>query len=234
MTRVYENEVFTGYRDRDSARLFEDIEFRKCIFVNSHVSITRDPALRSVVRNVRVIDCTRKRDPAGLQCPIVDECLIENLKTEDLFQTWGAVFRHVTLRGRFGRLMISTNVLPTYTKGKAVVEAFRVANAAYYSTVDWALDISQAEFQELDIRGIPADLIRRDPATQVVVRRSKALEGKWLELDLEKTYWPTSLRFMLNRNDPDAVLVAPKRSRRFEVLLDGLRLLRAAGVADPD
>jgi hypothetical protein len=32
----------------------------------------------------------------------------------------------------------------------------------------------------------------------------------------------------------DVVLVAPKRSRQFKELLEGLKLLRKAGVAEPD
>ncbi len=35
-------------------------------------------------------------------------------------------------------------------------------------------------------------------------------------------------------NYPDIVLVAPKRHRKYRDLLDGIRLLREAGIADPD
>jgi len=85
-----------------------------------------------------------------------------------------------------------------------------------------------------DIRGIPAHLIRRDPETQIVVKRENALEGKWRALDLENTYWQVAIDFMLEREDPDVVLVAPKRARNFKDLLRGLQLLREAGVAEPD
>jgi hypothetical protein len=77
-------------------------------------------------------------------------------------------------------------------------------------------------------------LIRRDPATQVVVTRDKAMQGTWRNVDLSGTHWATSLQFMLNRGDEDIVLVAPKRHRKFKVLLDGLKRLRDAGVAEPD
>ncbi|MCP4591367.1 MAG: hypothetical protein GY842_11520 [bacterium] len=234
MTRVYENEVFTGYRDRDSARVFSNIEFRRCVFINCGVSITRDPRLRTTVRRVQLLDCARRRDAAGIGCPIVEDCLVENLKTEDLLLTWGAVFKHVTLKGRIGRIMISTGICPTAGTTQQTMRSFEEANRAYYDTVDWALDIGKAEFQECDIRGIPSRLIRRDPETQVVVTREKALQGTWKELDLEKTYWQTAIGFMLKREDPDVVLVAPKRARDFTELLQGLQRLRDAGVAEPD
>ena len=80
---------------------------------------------------------------------------------------------------------------------------------------------------------MPGNLIRRDSASQVVVRREKAIEGTWRRLDLSKTHWATSLEFLLRRGDPDVVLVAPKRHRKYRDLLDGLRMLRDAGVAEP-
>jgi len=33
--------------------------------------------------------------------------LVDGLQTSDLHQAWGALFKHVTLRGKIGRLMVS-------------------------------------------------------------------------------------------------------------------------------
>ena len=112
--------------------------------------------------------------------------------------------------------------------------AFDQANAEYYKTVDWALDISEARFYECDIRGVSASLIIRDPETQVVVTREKALQGKWKELDLSKTYWAGWIDLFLQSGEPDVVLVAPKRYPKYQDWLDGLKMLRDAGVAEPD
>jgi hypothetical protein len=114
-------------------------------------------------------------------------------------------------------------------------QAFDEANAAYYSSVDWALDIRDAAFEEADLRGIPAHLVCRDPATQVVVTRHKALEGAWRQLDLSGPYWPMSLEILLSESQaPAVVLVAPKRDPQYGKLLEDLRKLRDAGVAEPD
>jgi hypothetical protein len=160
--------------------------------------------------------------------------MIDGLRTHNLLACWGTVFKHVVLRGQIGRIMIS----PAVATGTATPEeqrAFEEANKAYYASVDWALDIREAEFEEADIRGIPAALIRRDPETQIVVTRQNALEGNWRSVDLSGTWWATSIEFLLDRpSDPDIVLVAPKRHRRFRELLEALRRLRKAGVAESE
>jgi hypothetical protein len=81
---------------------------------------------------------------------------------------------------------------------------------------------------------VPARLILHDPETQVVVTREKALQGKWRQLDLSKTHWATSIEFLLEFGDEDVLLVAPKRHPKYPQLLDGLKLLRDAGVTEPD
>jgi len=235
MTRLFENKTFERLFEDGCGAVYADFVFRRCTFRSCDISITRDPKLRTTVRNIELIDCVRKRDPAGLSCPIIEDSFIENLRIEELLQTWGAVFKHVTLKGRIGPLMLSNCLGPTSTTTDAMQQAFKEANAAYYSTVDWALDISRAEFtQDCDIRGIPAKLIRRDAETQIVVTRERAIQGEWRKLDLDKTYWQVAIELMLERGDEDVVLVAPKRAKDFKHLLRGLQLLRDAGVAEPD
>ena len=185
------------------------------------------------MRNVRLIGCEVMG--CALNAAIVEDVVVDGLETHgDLLQTWGAVFKHVTLRGDIGRIMISPAVATGLAKPHEQ-RAFDQANAAYYATVDWALDISEARFfGECDIRGIPARLIRRDPETQVVVTREKALSGEWRKVDLSDTWWGGWIELFLRDGDPDVVLVAPKRHPRYRVLLEGLRKLREAGIAEPD
>jgi len=180
------------------------------------------------VRNVTLTGCAQRG--CTIDGAIVEDVRVDGLKSSTLLQTWAAAFRHVALRGRVGRWMFSNLVSPL--AAPAQQHDFDRANQAFYASTDWALDISEAEFTECDIRGIPAPLIRRDPATQAVVTREKALQGGWERLDLSRTYWPTAIRFLLQQGHADVVLVAPKRSRNFTVLLDGLKMLRDAGVAE--
>ena len=231
MVKIFEKKEFSRFYDRNSGAVFSDLEFRECRFISSVISITKQVHLRTVVRNVVLRDCEVLG--CGLDNPILEDVYVDGFKTNQLLQTWGAAFQHVTLRGKIGRVMISPIIAP----GQATPEeqqAFNDANQAYYAGVDWALDIKEAECQELEIQGIPAKLIRRDPETQVVVTRKSAMRGEWRTLDLTGTWWPVSLKVLLDRGDQDVVLVAPKRNKAFKKLWNGLNLLREAGVANPD
>lgn len=248
MTRIVEGQEFHRFRDRNPGlpwalprpgRLFEDLEFRRCTFVNSILSMTKKPHLRSTVRNVRLFDC--REIGCSLDAAIVEDVLVDGLQTSDFFVTWGAVFKHVTLRGRIGRFMISPLVTPSQPQS-TVQRAFDAANAAYYAQVDWALDLREAEFtDEVDLRGVPGRLVRRDAETQVLILREKAVAGRWRQLDLERTYWPTALKFFVEDSTQDAlVLVVPTRVRDDrglwtpKTLLEGVQRLRDAGIAEPD
>jgi hypothetical protein len=231
MTKIHTHEVFRGFLDR-GGHLYSDIEFRNCAFVSCDVSITLDPCNRTTVRRVGLINC--EVTGCSASTAVLEEVLVDGLKTHNMLASWGAVFRHVTLKGRIGQLMLNYAVAP----GVATADeqrAFDQANALYYASVDWALDISQGEFLDADIRGIPSRLIRRDVETQAVVTRQKALEGRWRQVDLSKTWWATSLDFFVKDSKaPDLVLVAPKRHPKFRHLLDGIKRLRAEGIAEPD
>ncbi len=158
---------------------------------------------------------------------------MDGFLTHGLLQTWGAVFKHVTLRGRMGRIMTSDRIA-TGTATAAEQSAFDEANAAYYAAVDWALDLREAEFtDEPDFRGIPARLVIRDPDSQVVVTRERAMQGTWRQVDLSGTSWEAYIQGMLRDGYPDVILVAPKRSRKFRDLLNGLMRLKDAGVTEP-
>lgn len=232
MSRVFEGESFSDFYDEDSAAVFEALEFRRCQFTSSRISMTRQPRLRSTVRRIRLINCEQRG--CALEAATVEDVLVDGFKTNGILQAWAAVFKHVTLRGKIGSIMASDKV----KSGLATPEeqrGFDEANAVYYSNVDWALDIREAEFaDEPDFRGVPARLVRRDPETQVVVTRAKAMQGAWRTVDLSKTSWATAIEFLLEFGYPDVVLVAPKRHRKFREFLDGLKKLRDVGVAEPD
>lgn len=263
MSQIIENQTIEAFLDRNTGCCFCDLEFIKCKFLGCNISLgpirrfnntcliaplTRepgerlfeppqqpDPKIRSVVRNVKLLRCEEEGSSIGTA--IIEDTVVDGLLTSGLFQTFGAVFKHVILKGKIGRIMISRylpDVTGTQEQQLAEQRFFDGANEKYYSIVDWALDISQAEFVECDIRNIPSRLIRRDPDTQVVITRKKALEGNWRHLDLSKTYWGAYFEGIITEQIQDCVLVAPKRGAKFRQLLDGLNLLRREGIAEPD
>ncbi len=166
----------------------------------------------------------------GIGPVIVEDTLIDGLWTAQPVFVWGPALKHVTIRGRVGSVMISDVHKPAASPVEE--RAFLDANRAYYRSVDWALDITEAEFEEADIRGVPGDLVRRDPRDQVLVRRDDLLDGRWRSIDLDGTYWPTSLQLMLNHNWESQVLLAPRGDKAYRMLVRGLMRLRDAGIAD--
>jgi len=230
--RVYDHKTFQAFRDRDSGAVLEDIEFRHCYFESCAVSITNDPRLRSTIRNVRLKDCQQLG--SALETAILEDVIVDGFKNKGQpLQIRGAAFKHVILRGKIDRLMLSWQV-DLMEKEPHVQQAFDEANEAYYRDVDWALDISQGEFRDLDIRGLPGHLIRRDPETQVLITREKALQGRWKDLDYCESLWPFSIDSFLQTENHSLVLVAPKQHRKFKDYVADLHLLREAGVAEPD
>jgi hypothetical protein len=165
---------------------------------------------------------------------IIEEVLLDGLRTGTWLHSSASVFKHVTMQGKIGKIMISAPMSNLETAESSLNRFYAQANAAYYANVDWALDIREAEFIEADLRGMPGHLVLRDPETQFLVTREKALQGTWRKLDLSDTHWPVSLEMFMESGMASEVLVAPKRIRDFPKLLDGLKKRRDAGVAEPD
>lgn len=230
MNKEYDRQEFDGLFDRPG-KIHSDMVFKYCRFISCFISATKNPRKRSIIRNMAFYGCETRG--CSIYPAIIEDVLVSSLKTHNLLQTWGAVFKHVKLEGNLGNIMISPLVDVMNTNSR-MQTTFDEANVKYYATVDWALDISEGRFIECDIRRVPAHLIRRDPETQIVVTRAKALLGEWKELDLSKTYWRGWIELFLKEGDPDVVLVAPKRHPKFDDWLDGLKKLRDAGVAEPD
>lgn len=232
MSTTYYDQLFESWKEFDSGRTHSDIKFQKCEFVDCTLGLDQENMkYRPRVNNTVLERC--RVSGGRLRGVIVEETLVDGLKTSGLFQTWATVFKHVTLKGKIDRLMLSDLFhpgFPTSQFQKIVAQA----NADYYATVDWALDIREAEFIDFDCRGVPAQLVRRDPETQIMVTRERLLAcGDAISAGGE--LWKSWLQMiLLDEQYPNVVLPAPKRHRQFKELVAGLHELRRAGVAEPD
>jgi hypothetical protein len=222
-----------GLKDLDSGRVIEDVTIEKCDFTSSTFSMGGDPKLRSTARRVRVIECRVRATIIGN--PILDEVEIQGLETGSKFdlQCGAAVFRHVVLAGKIGRLMITGDA--KLLRPPRIQELFEAANKEFYAKVDWALDISEAEFQEsYCFSSVPYNLVRRDPETQAVILRKRACEMEWKNLPLTP-YWQYCLsRLVSVVKDEAMVFVAAIHSSSFSETLESLQLLRREGIAEAD
>lgn len=84
-------------------------------------------------------------------------------------------FDRVRLTGEFGSWLIrqDSDRLPSDAAAREIASRF-------YDQVDWAIDIRNARFRELTLRGIPARLVLRDPERHAVILTERlARDGSW-------------------------------------------------------
>ena len=211
------------------SQVYTNFEFYDCKFVWSRLSQTRNPNRRSHVKDAKVVNCVQ--EDCGLDAAILENLVVENLRCATPLTCWATVFKHVQIKGKIGQMVFSRAVLSTFATPKQQA-AFDKANEAFYETVDWALDITEAEFEEVRIHSVPPHLIRRDKETQFIITREKALQRKWEEIDLSGTFWPSYIEVFLAEGTLAEVLVAPKAHPRFKHLLEGLYKLRDIGLLE--
>ena len=221
------------YRIRD----LTDVELRRCTFVDCQHPGWHQPNERPVLRRVNLVRCHARASELG---PVIaEDSTIDTIWFHR--GIWGpqliagCAFRHVVIRGnvtgglRFG---ISPGWHRPSVPPSIAEDPFHQANAAFYADVDWALDISEANFTSVEMSwcDIPARLIRRDPETQVVVTRESVAAGDWRATCGDSPLWVGVERF-LAAGLPDTVLVAARRSKRFPTDKAAIDRLCAEGMA---
>jgi hypothetical protein len=213
--RSYDRLSYRSAAELGDARLvscsFDGCEI-VCLDFDDRVVVERVDAVRCGVKNSTVRGAVFRR------------CRVEHLRSWGTLRVLSCLFDGVTLTGRFDRLVI----MPTWAPETA---AFDAKLAKEQAAVEWALDIAGAEAHELDLRGIPADLVRRDEETQALVRASVVRQANWKRVVDGISYF--SIEGMLEQNQPSCVIVAPKRNKaRFAEVMREIKALRKAGLAE--
>jgi len=224
---------FFNQIDRQGGLILDGISLEKCHFDNCSLSLVKSPLHRSKVRNLQIRDC--KVVNCDIGPAIIEEVNVEKLSINDILICWGALFRHVKLAGKFGSVRM--NVMAHHDITREIQTSFDTERVTFYQGLDWALDISAATFTELDIRGIPAKLIRRDPSRQFVLTRCNAQKAKLLRsLSKSAEHWMFTIELFLRDGEEDRVLTVPNsgtRKRQSE-MLQGLIELQRMGIIEPD
>jgi len=234
--KVYSDKLFDHVIEYGQNQVYSDIRFKRCVFQSCAFSVTDDPKMRSIVRNIEVVKC--KGPSSSVGPAIVEDCLIDGFHTSNgFFYLKATAFKHVTFRGKLGRFFFFE--LPTHAGFEGMYEvhaAFAAANAEYYRNVDWAIDISQAEFLNVDLRSVPPLLIRRDPESQILLTRKRVAESDWENLPYAWDLVPNTLSYFIKNQTElnEIVFVAPKRSTHAKKLLHDIALLRREGIPEPD
>jgi hypothetical protein len=207
--KEYKNQTFKDLH-LATGKVFANASFERCVFDGC--------SGRGTVRNVTAKKCTYK----GTQPfnTILEDVTIEDLTTGSAtLVVSNCLFKHVTLKGKLDTLFI-----------KATDP--RVDPKKYYAEVDWALDIREAEFHDIDLRGVPPELVRRDPETQIAIWRRDAMKtDRWQKIPFD--VWQGTLRRLTGeRLFREYVLLIPgKRRREYQEQLASVRMLHELGLA---
>jgi hypothetical protein len=194
-----------------------------------------DPSLRPTIRNVILRNINAYS--AHLEGAIIEDVMVDTTKAgkAPLFLR-GNAYRHVTMKGRIGHTEIRGKMFPSLDLPKEDQERIKgewdKANAAYYKTVDWALDIRQASYGSLSISGVPAKLILRNPDNTAVVTRERAIAGQWRDLPSKRGLFKLVISWIIDDGYDDVLLIACPRSKRYKDDLEDLKILRDSGVAE--
>ena len=227
--RAYDNVEFTRLRDRGSGRIVQNIDLRHCSFSGCSLASGDDPRKRTVIRRLSASDCRISGRFGMVGAAILEETTIRNFRSGQILIFSGAAFRRVVLKGHLPSINFN-EMIPFGPISPEKAERFLRANLEFYLRADWALDITEAESPGLKLSCIPGELIRRDPATQILVSKSRLIGGRWESLPL-----PPITRIQVERclkdNFENQVIVAGKRSSHFAEEMRGIDILRREGIA---
>jgi hypothetical protein len=224
MARATVSGMFDGLRHVGSDREFAGLDIVDARFTGCRLSQSTDPGFGLVVRDVTV------RHTRAYRCAVngvrFEDVTVDGLASQGLLRLGYCVFRHVVLRGRVGPMM---TVPPPSSLPPETMRSFTSAVVDYYRDIDWALDISAAEFSDADFYFVPGDRIIRDPDTQYLLRRERI---RSVELGALPPFAQIFAgRFEVTPFDT-IVAIAPTRSKDFPVLRAELEKLREAGLAE--
>jgi hypothetical protein len=221
----YRNRRFNQLRHVDEAAVFGGMKFENCEFSGCTLSQVVDPtypikvedvtisggnfvnnnALGILFENVTVSDCSTSGRPMIMQ---------------------GCAYKNVTLRGRLGSWIFNDM---NHRVSLDLRQRFLESERDFYREVDYILDISEAVFEAADMYYIPGDLVRRDPKTQFLVRKSKLV-------DMDLSEIPKRTQRLLRRVEENpydsTVIVAARNEEDFGGALSDFQQLVDLGIAE--
>lgn len=241
MKKIYENKKISDFsyfnpslrhtlNSITGRRILSKKEFYNCVF---YAGLIQNTSVRNrvIIEDIILKNCELKG--FDVEGPIIKNVVVDGLKTNRLHHLSGAAFQHVVLRGKIGRIIIS----PFRKSNKSLKKWNKIlgeANNNFYKKIDWALDISEADFEDCDIRGIPSRLIRMNPKTQIAITREKAiaLQKEWKLLNLSGTYFVEVIDSLIQSDENEKILIALKESYSvldYDAQVRGIKMLREIG-----
>ncbi len=222
MTQKYAKEQFEYRKIIESSETIADLAFEQCRFAGGAIMQAEDdPAYGLAVGNVSLRKC--KAGNVLLYGIRFDDVTVDTLSHGKTIELEACVCKHVVLRGSLGAVRFSPAIEEDSRKVLAP------AAARLYEDIDWALDITEAKFSDVEIWDVPGHLVKRDPETQFLIRRDVAAAA---EIDALPEYAQVLVERAAEAPYETSVLAAPTRSKSFEEALRAFRELRDLGIAE--
>ncbi|WP_219906184.1 MULTISPECIES: hypothetical protein [unclassified Stenotrophomonas] len=211
--------------------VFEAVRIANSSFDNCGMSLSKHPSRMSSVRDVVVSNCKVINSEIGPT--VFEDVQVEGLDVNPVLLLWSCFYRRVCLVGKIGKIRV--NIEPSaFCTDAGVLAEFAERRAAFYSSVDWALDISRARFVDFACKGVPLALIRRDPETQVIVRKQDFSGVDMLGTQFASAFPETHTRLGIFGESiaEEALLVVPLAAprKRREDWAGGIAELRRLGI----
>ncbi|WP_198119321.1 hypothetical protein [Massilia rhizosphaerae] len=201
----------------------QDCVFENCSFGYNNVPLAQK---RDSVKDMQLLNC--KVSKCILGPAEIRSTQVHNL-SGDMLICWGTLFDQVVLEGEIQRLML--HGIPESRPSAAIRSSHEKRSKEFYSRVQWALDISQAQFDDFSIRNgaVPLSLIRRDINCQFIISglSGSDLRGEIAALPLSD-YSKAVLSTTIDENVNEVLLVAPQLDKPLynQVLRDAEALAR--------
>jgi hypothetical protein len=210
---------------RDPGAVLEGYEVVRCDFDNVYLGSLGDvEPVR--VRNSTIVRC--KGSVVGFGLVAFEDCTVEGY-AGGFWPTSTVLLRHVTLRGNVEAIDLrwpSSHDLGDRPNLIAL-------HARFYAATDWALDIRDARFKRCTVDGVPAELIVRDPASQILVTKDRIRAVDW-QSAVGGHFWRIGIEQLLVSDRASRVFVACPRGDHYEEEIEVIRRLRESGGALPD
>jgi len=154
---------------------------------------------------------------------------IHNLGVKKGIDICHAFFDSCVISGKIGAFLILDCASRINSNPQLELDVLE-CNKNQYSKIDWALDISNADFTSFDCRSVPAEKIIINKNTQIAVNLKRMKEIRSFPDDDMKSIWESNMKFV-NRDFTgyNFVLTTSKRTKRHEEELKFFDFIRENG-----
>ena len=207
-----------------SPRVLQDAEFERCEFEGGALVQFDDPTCGLIVRNFILCRC-RGGGNVEMHGVRFENIVVDGIGNREI-RFRSCIFDRVKLRGRIGPIMTMQALSSLSAETRA---AFQDQAVKSYADIEWALDISEAEFSDVDFTYVPGKLVRRNPETQFLVRREAAQAAA---LDSLPVYVSVLVERAAMSPYETTVAPVPTRSKNADRYRAQLQELRDRGIAE--